>query len=263
MRWLLTLALLVATPAWAQTAYPPEPSGAAPYDGGSVTNPFLAPLGCATPGHSFTGQIDDGFCHGTETGWAVDTVAMAMAGNEIAHIYTASGGEWFFEVKNPLVSPQRMFRVRGDTALTRIHYYAPTEPAYTYDITMLYLGASNPSNLHTYTILPLPDDVKPVTFGLSGGTEGPPGFRLAEDLDNGSNYVEQKAAASLTADRSVTWPDASGTVEIQQSSEPTCDATTRGQIAFVQGGAGVADTYRICAKNSSDTYAWYALATIP
>jgi hypothetical protein len=52
-------------------------------------------------------------------------------------------------------------------------------------------------------------------------------------------------------------------VEVQQSSEPTCDATTRGQIAFVQGGATVADTYRVCAKNSSDTYAWYALATIP
>jgi hypothetical protein len=45
--------------------------------------------------------------------------------------------------------------------------------------------------------------------------------------------------------------------------EPTCDATLRGQINEVQGGAGVADTLKVCSKNSSDTYAWYPLATIP
>jgi hypothetical protein len=45
--------------------------------------------------------------------------------------------------------------------------------------------------------------------------------------------------------------------------KPTCDATTRGTIWKADGGAGVADTTEVCAKNSSNTYAWYAMATIP
>ena len=42
-----------------------------------------------------------------------------------------------------------------------------------------------------------------------------------------------------------------------------CTAANRGRVFRVEGGAGVADTYEICAKNSSNTYAWYSLATIP
>jgi hypothetical protein len=29
---------------------------------------------------------------------------------------------------------------------------------------------------------------------------------------------------------------------------------------FVQGGAGVADTYEVCMKDAADNYAWVALA---
>jgi hypothetical protein len=45
--------------------------------------------------------------------------------------------------------------------------------------------------------------------------------------------------------------------------KPACDATTRGTIWRDDGGTGVADTIEVCAKNSSNTYAWYAMATIP
>ena len=38
--------------------------------------------------------------------------------------------------------------------------------------------------------------------------------------------------------------------------EGTCDATLRGQVVMVQGGAGVADTFRICRKDATDTYLW-------
>jgi hypothetical protein len=41
--------------------------------------------------------------------------------------------------------------------------------------------------------------------------------------------------------------------------EGACDATNRGRVVMVQGGAGVADTYRICAKNVLDIYGWTAL----
>lgn len=41
--------------------------------------------------------------------------------------------------------------------------------------------------------------------------------------------------------------------------EPTCDSTTRGYVVMVQGGAGVADTFRICTKASDDTFGFRAL----
>ena len=36
--------------------------------------------------------------------------------------------------------------------------------------------------------------------------------------------------------------------------EPVCNALTRGRVVMVQGGAGVADTLRVCLKNAVDAY---------
>jgi len=41
--------------------------------------------------------------------------------------------------------------------------------------------------------------------------------------------------------------------------EPTCNSSNRGKLTMVQGGAGVADTFRICRKDAADAYAWTAL----
>lgn len=43
------------------------------------------------------------------------------------------------------------------------------------------------------------------------------------------------------------------------STEGACDATNRGRVVMVQGGAGVSDTFRICRKDAGDAYAWAAL----
>jgi len=45
----------------------------------------------------------------------------------------------------------------------------------------------------------------------------------------------------------------------RNGTEAACDATTRGQVVMVQGGAGVADTFRVCRKDAADAYAWTAL----
>ena len=41
--------------------------------------------------------------------------------------------------------------------------------------------------------------------------------------------------------------------------EPACNASTRGRVVMVHGGAGVADTLRVCLKNAFDSYEWTAL----
>ncbi len=41
--------------------------------------------------------------------------------------------------------------------------------------------------------------------------------------------------------------------------KPTCDATQRGRVWYVAGGAGVADTFEVCKKDAADSYAWTTL----
>ena len=45
-------------------------------------------------------------------------------------------------------------------------------------------------------------------------------------------------------------------VQAVSGAEPACDATARGLIWTVAGGAGVADTVRVCAKDAADAFAW-------
>ena len=46
--------------------------------------------------------------------------------------------------------------------------------------------------------------------------------------------------------------------------KPTCAAGIRGSVWYDAGGAGVADTFEVCAKQAAgDSYAWRVLATIP
>ena len=54
-----------------------------------------------------------------------------------------------------------------------------------------------------------------------------------------------------------------GGVQLTSGTKPTCDTSKRGLIWYVAGGISVADTIQICAKNSSNSFAWINMATIP
>lgn len=54
-----------------------------------------------------------------------------------------------------------------------------------------------------------------------------------------------------------------GGVQLTSGTKPTCDTSKRGLIWYVAGGTSVADTIQICAKNSSNSFAWINMATIP
>lgn len=68
-------------------------------------------------------------------------------------------------------------------------------------------------------------------------------------------YSSQNVALEVAIDK--------GVRVLSPESQPTCAVGIRGNMWRTEGGAGVADTFEVCAKNSSDTYAWFALATIP
>jgi hypothetical protein len=98
-RWLLIL-LLGAGPAWAQegaTAFPPDASGGgATYDGGSVTNPFLAPDGCSLPGYSFTNDTDTGVCRDPNILFAGDDTLYFATGGNLAAQFKANQSYYRF-----------------------------------------------------------------------------------------------------------------------------------------------------------------------
>ena len=43
---------------------------------------------------------------------------------------------------------------------------------------------------------------------------------------------------------------------VDNGSKPTCNATNRGVLNTVNGGAGVKDTVEVCAKDAADVYDW-------
>jgi hypothetical protein len=54
-----------------------------------------------------------------------------------------------------------------------------------------------------------------------------------------------------------------GGLQLTSGTKPTCNSSNRGLIWYTAGGAGIADTAEICAKSSTDTYAYRSIATIP
>ena len=50
-------------------------------------------------------------------------------------------------------------------------------------------------------------------------------------------------------------------VNASNAAKPTCNADNRGRVFYLDGAAGVADTYEICMKDASDVYAWKTIVT--
>lgn len=49
------------------------------------------------------------------------------------------------------------------------------------------------------------------------------------------------------------------TLQLVTTTEATCNSTTRFTLDATAGGTGVADTVRMCVKDSADNYAWVAI----
>jgi hypothetical protein len=88
--------------------------------------------------------------------------------------------------------------------------------------------------------------------------------QLTNSIGIGYRSKTLESNHAVFGNSSITRTTLYGTVEIPiaklaNSVEATCDATARGQVVMVHGGAGVADTLRVCRKDASDNYAWTGL----
>lgn len=103
------------------------------------------------------------------------------------------------------------------------------------------------------------------------------GKRITDSSPNGNFFRFQNQAASIDlfkvdVNGTMTLNSTSGltdvltvgnAIQLTTGTRPTCDASYRGTMWYVAGGAGVADSISICSKSSADAYAWRAMATIP
>lgn len=80
-------------------------------------------------------------------------------------------------------------------------------------------------------------------------SEGSPNGAFKVFLSDGSTYAQR---FGVNSDSSMT---------LGAGSEPTANAANRGKIIRTEGGAGVADTLRVCMKSAGDTYSWVTIAT--
>jgi len=272
MRRLTLVAFLVVTPsiALAQLAYPPDPDGGgSSYDGGSVTNPFLAPDGCTNPGYAFTNSPTLGICRVPDDASFVNKLEIHRA----ASVNGVAGRILGFSQQDALGTTRQFLRIYDPdrpSPTTAVLQLQSSSATLTTQFSIDNWNASGPAFNVTSS-----DPLAPFSPGWTEMNLGGSAFSALPGLAGVGGYASYCTDCQQTNPctgggggawaflNNGVWQCGAGRTWDPLPSEPTCDATTRGQIAFVQGGAAVADTYRICAKNSSDTYAWYALATIP
>jgi hypothetical protein len=107
-------------------------------------------------------------------------------------------------------------------------------------------------------------------FGTSGGNTGV----LAGNVADGASAVATRmrsvqtfstAGAKITNwvnnATEVAYVDKDGLLRVNaaNAAKPTCNATNRGKVFYLDGAAGVADTFEVCGKDASDVYAWKAI----
>jgi hypothetical protein len=117
-----------------------------------------------------------------------------------------------------------------------------------------------------------------VTLNQAGnGNNALYGKRVTDSGPTGNFILFQNQAGSadlfkVAVDGAVTLNTATGIqdvltvqngVQLTTGTKPTCSSGTRGTSWYVAGGAGQADTYQICVKNSSDVFSWIDVAPIP
>jgi hypothetical protein len=79
-----------------------------------------------------------------------------------------------------------------------------------------------------------------ITLGGTASTQGR--VRLSEDTDNGTNYIELTAPASVASDQTITFPDATGTVVISGTT-PSLNGITFPATQVASADANTLDDY--------------------
>jgi hypothetical protein len=107
------------------------------------------------------------------------------------------------------------------------------------------------------------------TDGTDESTTTQDPTRISQEVVNGTDTAEVFLENGTVISASVSDGATNGSINVgatgpwdaTSGAKPACDATTRSRRWYVEGGAGVADTYEVCMKDGANAYAWKVLAT--
>ena len=224
---------------WSGTAWTAGTLGSALTSSGTAvtsTLPFIVPDGTATaPGLGFASTPTSGLYRATAsvTGISAGGVAVAAFSSALLNVRSTATIGWVAGAADPhATAPDTTF---SREAAATIQMGVDTASA----VSQTFKGADSTGNGTAGGIL---------TIRGGAGTAGDAkGGNL--NLIGGDNFGTGEEGVVAIVD--------GGT-------KPTCSATTRGAFWYDQGGAGVADTFEVCARQAAgDTYAWRSIATIP
>ena len=240
MRWLLIL-LLAAVPAAAQeggATFPPDASGGggASYDGGSVTNPFLAPDGACAPGnpsYSWTSSPTAGWYKDPDT--AVTTNQFTFCAE--AGIFGAAGKMFSFARADNGVGQTRTYvRFWDPDAPVQVAGFFQAQSSDWTNATALALkqfdsnfavttwsgtSTSNQVEIGDYST----STTKTGQLTLIGGPTGAGTFLRFSPYDGVNFFYTDLNVTYPTANRVITLPDASGTVALSGAAFGLPDGT--------------------------------------
>jgi hypothetical protein len=215
--------------------YPPAGATGLTSSGTAITStlPFLAPDGSASaPSYSFSGATNWGL-YRDSTSIVFSLVGTnAMALNTSIYLKLHSGGAFAWSASTNATGVADLYMVRDAAATLQFGLDAATATAQT---------------------IKGPDSTGATVAGASLTLKGGAG---TSGIANGGALILAGGANNSTGEPGAVTISDGGT-------KPTCAAGIRGSIWYDAGGAGVADTFEVCAKAAADTYAWRVLATIP
>ena len=241
---LTLLLLLIGNYSYSQSVcFLPSACGVTLWNGGTITNPIVS------PGATFTAPVL--FPNGTvgvpSIAWAVDADGSGTGiyrGDTDAISFTTAGTtvmalDRFTRVIVKILAfgttadaTPDVFLVKDSAATLQVGQNAATATAQTFK-------AANSTGA----------TIAGASLTLKGGAG-------TSGIANGGALILAGGANSSTGEP--------GAVAIADGgTKPTCAVGIRGSIWYDAGGAGVADTFEVCAKAAADTYAWRVLATIP
>jgi len=251
--FLATLLLAALLPAWAQHGGGTGPSPLGGGGGGAPSFPLLAPDGLITaPSYSFTTEPTAGLRVDSNDDLYVQG-ANNTGTNAIGEDVYITGG-----LGTGTGAPGAIYFYTGTTGTSG------TTPQ-----ALGYRGLWSEESFDAYLEDSTSFDAAEIFANADQSGRPYAGFYVYEDGTGQTAGVQ----ASITGggdwvqvyyEDNEIWAGPNGILlQTDTGTKPTCASGVRGNVWVAKGGVGVADAPEICLKNSSDTYAWYALATVP